>query len=73
MISMTLPMESMAKLNTLSTENMNIVIQVIDQLSEKPADTFRRLRTQGLQNPMSEEEIEEFVASVRNERYAHSS
>ena len=62
---MTLPEETVKKLNKLSVDNVNIVIQVIDQLSESPIDTFRRLRQSGLENPMTDEEIDDFVSSAR--------
>ena len=69
---MTLPAESLTKLDALPKEKLSVVIQVIEQLSESPVNKFRRLRANGLQNPMTDDEIDDFVASVRKKRHDSS-
>ena len=47
-------------------------LSVIEQLSESAVDNFHRLRSNGLQNPMTDDEIDYFAASVRKERHGSS-
>lgn len=67
---MTIPQETMRKMESLPSEKMNILIQFVDQISMSPSDMFEDLRNEGLKKNLSDEEIDEFVESVKSERYA---
>ena len=58
-------------MQSLSTEQMSAVISFIDQLSfSKPIDILNDLCMDGSKNPMTDEEVADFVAEVRKERHA---
>ncbi|MBE5911680.1 hypothetical protein [Pseudobutyrivibrio sp.] len=65
-----LPQETLDKLDSLSQEKMNAVINFIDQLtaSTDALDVFDALCEDGSKNPLSEQEINDFVSEVRKER-----
>ena len=65
-----LPKETLNKVNSLSPEKTNAVINFIDQvaMSSNPMDIFEALCENGSKNPLSEGEISEFVSEVRKER-----
>ena len=67
---MTVSTEITDKLEELSETDMSVVANLVEQLSQKPTDIFEDLRNDGVKNPMSEEDVESFVESVRRERYA---
>ena len=69
---MTVPQETMEKMVNLPSEKMAVVIQLVDQLAASPLDIFDDLRNEGLKNPMTDEEVDNFVDSVKQERYAAS-
>ena len=70
---MTLPAETMTKIQSLSQDRMNIVINLVDQLAAaSPLDIFDALCEDGARNPMSEDEVEEFISDVRADRHAVS-
>ena len=69
-MGMTIPQETMRKMESLPSEKMNILIQFVDQISMSPSDMFEDLRNEGLKKNLSDEEIDEFVESVKSERYA---
>ena len=69
---MTVPQETMQKLINLPSEKMAVVIQLVDQLAASPLDIFDDLRNEGIKNPMSDEEVDDFVDSVKQERHAAS-
>ncbi|SCY72629.1 hypothetical protein SAMN02910292_02668 [Lachnospiraceae bacterium XBB2008] len=68
---MPIPQETIKKMQALSSDQMSIVINLVDQLSAAtPLDIFEALRADGQKYPMSEEEVNAFVANVRAERNA---
>ena len=69
---MTVPQETMQKMINLPSEKMAVVIQLVDQLAASPLDIFDDLRNEGIKNPMSDEEVDDFVDSVKQERHAAS-
>ena len=63
------------KMNALNENNAAMVINLVDYLSEmqsKNADhsenPFHKAWEEGKNNPMTEEEVDEFVSTVRTER-----
>ena len=71
---MPIPAETITKMQALPSDRMNIVINLVDQLSAMtPLDAFDSLCANGSQNPMTEDEVDAFVADVRAERNAVSS
>lgn len=69
--------ETLRKINTLDDNNVAIVVNLVDYLSdmqgkrESNADNpFRRIRENGAEHWISEDEIEEIVADVRRSRNA---
>lgn len=70
MVEMAVSAENMQKLSMLSNEDMSIVMGIVDQMVSRPIDVFNRLREEGIKNPMTEDEADDFVDSVRKERYA---
>ena len=70
---MAIPTETLEKMQSLSMDKMTIVIDLVNQLaSSNPVDLFDALCENGAENPMDEEEVRDFVASVRTERHALS-
>lgn len=68
-ISMTIPNETLIKMQSLPSEKLNIVINLVNQMAlSNPVDVFDALCEDGAKNPMSESEVEEFVSKVRAER-----
>ncbi len=70
MNAMAIPTETINKINTLPSEKLSIVIQVVDQLAQDPVEKFREIRKRSANNPMSDDEVDAFVDSVRKERNA---
>lgn len=62
--------EAITKLQQLPEDKCSIVVNLIDQLSVKPIDIFEALCQNGCKNPMTEDEVEDFVSKVREERDA---
>lgn len=69
---MVVPQETIRKMETLPSEKMNIIVQIVDQMSMSPLDMFNELRSEGVKKNLSDEEIDSFVESVKLERYAAS-
>ena len=67
---MTVPQDTMQKMINLPSDKMEVVIQLVNQLSASPLDIFNDLRNDGLKNPMTDAEVDDFVDSVKQERYA---
>lgn len=72
---MTATAETLRKLDSLSEQDFNMIVSLIDRLSisqEKDSDleTFRQIRKRTSQSPMTEEEVEAEVAEARKELYA---
>lgn len=72
MNTMVVSQDIINKMNNLSNNDFDTVVQLINNLSKSPLDIFDELRTEGLKNPLSDEEIDDFVSSVKKERYAAS-
>ncbi len=69
--AMVVPNETIAKMHSLSDEQMSAVISFVDQLSScNPIDILNDLCMDGSKNPMTDEEVADFVADVRKERHA---
>ncbi len=69
--AMVVPSETLTKMQSLSAEQMSAVISFIDQLTpRKPIDILNDLCMDGCKNPMTDEEVAEFVTDVRKERHA---
>ncbi len=66
---MVVPQETVNKMANLPSEKLSIIVQLVDQMSMNPLDALRSLREDGLKNPMDDEEIDNFVNSVREELY----
>lgn len=58
------------KLNNLHDEQIKFVISLVDQMSRTPEEVFDSLCEQGLENPMTENEIDNIIKEVRDERRA---
>ena len=68
---MTIPNETLEKMQTLTPDKMDVIVNIVNQFTlNNPTDVFNALCENGAQNPMSEEEVYEFVSSVRAERNA---
>ena len=69
---MTIPADTLEKMQDMTQEKLNIVITLVDQLSKSPEQVLAELRQEGLKNPMSDDEIDDFIKNVRSERHAVS-
>ena len=73
---MTATAETINKLNTLNENNFTIIVNLVDYLSasqdrfEDGINLFEAARKEGKKNPMTEDEAEAFVYSVRRETNA---
>ena len=65
---MTIPQETLSKMQTLSDDKMEIIINLVDQMKMKPIDIFDALCEDGASNPMTDSEIDNFVSEVKEER-----
>lgn len=75
---MAIPVETIDKMNTLNDQNITIIVDLVDFLSNSQearnahdVELFRKIRSHTSQNPMTETEVEDFVSSVRSELYAN--
>ena len=68
MNAMTIPAETLDKISALPSEKMSIIIQVVDQLAQDPVEKFSEIRKRSASNPMSDEEVDAFVDSVRKKK-----
>lgn len=56
-----------AKMETLSAEDYNMVVTLINRLAEKPSDVLRKARNKYVkENPMTMEEIDVEIEKYRN-------
>ena len=63
---MSVPEETLVKMQSLPSDKMTLVINLVDQLAAmNPVDIFDALREDGKKNSMSEDEVEHFVSDVR--------
>lgn len=61
--------ELTAKLESLSQEDYNMVVMLVNRLSDKPSNILKAARNKYLQkNPMSMEEIDEEIEKYRSEK-----
>lgn len=57
------------KLESLSQEDYNMVVMLVERLVDKPSNVLKTARNNYLQkNPMSMEEIDEEIETYRRER-----
>lgn len=71
--SMTVSNETISKMQALPAERLSVVMNVIDQMAlSSSMDIFTALCVNGSENPMTDDEIAQFVSSVRKERNANS-
>ena len=64
---MVVPQETVDKMANLPSDKLSVIVQLVDQMSMDSLDMLRSLREDGLKNPMDDEEIDDFVDSVRKE------
>ena len=67
---MSVSAETIKKMDHLRADQMQVVANLIDYFLKTPEEVFDAICEEGLSNPMSGEEIDEFVSGVREERYA---
>ncbi len=66
---MTVTPDITAKLESLSVDDYNMVIMLIDRLAEKPSSILRAAREKYVQkNPMTMEEIDQEIQNYRGEK-----
>ena len=66
---MTVTPDVTAKLESLSTDDYNMVIMLIDRLAEKPSSILRVAREKYVQkNPMTMEEIDQEIQNYRGDK-----
>lgn len=71
--AMSVPEETLVKMQSLPSDKMSLVINLVDQLAAmNPIDIFEALREDGKKNPMNEDDVDNFVSDVRKERNAVS-
>lgn len=61
--------ELTVKLESLSPEDYNMVVMLVDRLSDKPSNILRKVREKYLkQNPMSMKEIDDEIENYRSKK-----
>ena len=61
--------EVTAKLETLSKDDYNMIVMLIDRLAVKPSNVLQNARNKYVnRNPMSMEEIDEEIQKYRREK-----
>ncbi|MCM1386421.1 MAG: hypothetical protein NC231_03775 [Bacillus sp. (in: Bacteria)] len=61
--------ELAVKLEALSEEDYNMIVMLVERLSDKPSNVLRQARQKYVkQNPMSMEEIDEEIERYRSEK-----
>lgn len=61
--------ELTVKLEALSEEDYNMIVMLVERLSDKPSNVLRQARDKYVrQNPMSMEEIDEEIGKYRSEK-----
>lgn len=57
------------KLEALSQEDYNMIVMLVDRLSDKPSNVLRKAREKYVkQNPMSMKEIDDEIEHYRSEK-----
>lgn len=67
---MTIPADILVKMEDLTEDKLNIVFSVVNHLAKTPQQILAELREEGLEHAMTDDEIDDFVNSVRRERSA---
>ena len=67
---MSVSAETIQKMDYLRDDQMRVVSNLIDYFLKTPVEVFDSICEEGLQNPMADEEIDDFVSGVREERHA---
>ena len=63
--------ELVQKIESLSLEDYNMVMMLVERLTAKPSDILKRAREKYVRvNPMSMEEIDEEIQQYRREKQA---
>ena len=63
--------ELAVKLEALSQEDYNMVVMLVERLSDKPSNILKKAREKYVkQNPMSMEEIDVEIENYRSEKMA---
>ena len=63
--------ELAVKLEALSQEDYNMVVMLVERLSDKPSNILKKAREKYVkQNPMSMEEIDVEIENYRSEKLA---
>ena len=66
---MAIPTDTVMKMQSLSPEKLTMVVNFVNQLTlDNPVDIFSELCKNGAENPMTEEDVYNFVSNVRAER-----
>lgn len=61
--------ELTVKLESLSQEDYNMIVMLVERLAEKPSNILKKAREKYVnQNPMSMKEIDEEIEAYRGER-----
>lgn len=57
------------KLEALSQEDYNMIVMLVDRLSDKPSNVLKKAREKYVkQNPMSMKEIDDEIENYRSEK-----
>ena len=70
---MTVTPNTISKLQSLSPEKYEIVLDIIEQLSMNPLEMFDSMREDAQRGSITEENADEFVLNIRKERNASRS
>lgn len=70
---MTVTPNTISKLQSLSPEKYEIVLDIIEQLSMNPLEMFDSMREDAQRGSVTEENADEFVLNIRKERNASRS
>lgn len=60
--------ELAVKLESLSQEDYNMVVMLVNRLAGKPSDILKAAREKYMKNPMSMDDIDEEVEAYRKEK-----
>lgn len=61
--------ELVIKLEALSQEDYNMIVMLVDRLSDKPSNVLKKAREKYVkQNPMSMKEIDDEIENYRSEK-----
>ena len=64
---MNISTETINKMNHLQEDQMQVVVNLVDYFLKTPTEIFDEICEEGLQKPMTDDEIASFVSDVRKE------